>query len=109
MESESIFLLVTMVLVIAMIGLFWKGGTLFSNKELTIKEVIHSAELGKESFTYLVPDIDFDVCEFEGAEGDCGVSEFGSNGDCYVNQNGKYLVQAYPTTTGICLNITRVG
>ena len=107
--ENSPFLLVVLVLFLVTMVLFWKGSVLFSDKELTIKEVIHSAELGKESITYFVPDISYDLCEFEGATGDCGFSEFGAEGDCYVRENKRYSVRVYPTETGICLNITRVG
>ena len=79
--DRYIFLTVTVILFILMVGLFWKGAGSFSEKDLTVKDVIKKAGLGEESATFFVSDMSYDVCKIEGAEGECGVSELGVGGE----------------------------
>jgi len=73
----------------------------------TLESIVESAAEGEDDYLRLTPEINMDVCAQIDGELGCH-NPLGVEPYCKIREGSTYRIHAFPTPTGICLNVTKV-
>lgn len=107
MDFKAIGTVVLLLLSLSVMALIYSKFS-GAGRSRSLDSIIESASNGRRDSMRFVPEVDMDLCEQVMGESGCN-SPLGVEPGCNLYKGEVYHIEAVPTESGVCLNVTEVG